>query len=259
MVKSIAVGGEKSVKIFPAIDIRGGRVVRLTQGDFARQTQYDTTPVSMAKYFQEQGARNLHVVDLDGARDGTVANRFAIEEILKVKGLFVQLGGGVRDRAAIDAYLNLGIDRVILGTVAVENFSFLQECVAAYGSKIAVAVDARNGKVAVRGWQQDSSLEAFAFCKRLKQAGVSTIIYTDIARDGLLQGIDLELYRQLNDLVKCDIIASGGISTKEEVEALARINVYGAIVGKALYEGTLNLKELLRLEDSAAPENSQRV
>jgi phosphoribosylformimino-5-aminoimidazole carboxamide ribotide isomerase len=242
---TIIMGGERTLKLFPAIDIRGGRVVRLIQGDFARLTQYNSSPAAMAQHFREQGAQYLHVVDLDGAKDGTMANTSIIEEILKVKGLFVQLGGGIRDRAAMEAYFNLGVHRIILGTVAAENFSFLEECLAAYGDRVAVAVDARKGKVAVRGWQQDSNLDAFDFCKRLEQAGVSTIIYTDIARDGLLQGVDLELYRQLNALVRCDIIASGGVSTKEEVQALAQMNLYGAIVGKALYEGTLDLKELL--------------
>ena len=163
------------------------------------------------------------------------------------RSLFVELGGGIRDRAAMEAYLDLGIDRVILGTAAAERFSFLEECVAAYGEKIAVGVDARESRVAVRGWQQESTLEAFDFCKRLEQAGVSTIIYTDISRDGMMQGLDLDLYRQLGDAVTCNIIASGGVSTREDILALAQMNLYGAIVGKALYEGTLNLKELLPL------------
>lgn len=235
------------MELFPAIDIQNGRVVRLTQGDFARLKVYDDNPASIARSFREQGASHLHVVDLDGAKDGEMVNISAIRSILETEGLFVQLGGGIRDRAAVEAYLNLGIDRVILGTVAVERFSFLEESVAAYGEKIAVGVDARDGRVAVRGWQQDSGLEAFDFCKKLEQAGVSTIIYTDIARDGMMQGVNREVYRQLDALVACDIVASGGVSTKEDIQALAEMKLYGAIVGKALYEGALHLKELLQL------------
>lgn len=235
------------MRLFPAIDLQDGQVVRLTQGDFSRLKVYGHSPASMARRFREQGAEHLHVVDLDGAKDGKMVNVSAIRGILEVEGLFVQLGGGIRDRAAIDAYLNLGVHRVILGTVAAEDFSFLEECLALYQDKIAVAVDVRQDRVAVRGWQQDSGLKALDFCKRLEQAGVSTIIYTDISRDGLLQGIDREGYRKLDAQIGCDIIASGGVSSKEDVQALAQMNLYGAIVGKALYEGTLDLKELLSL------------
>lgn len=243
----LIIGGERPMELFPAIDIKDGKVVRLTQGDFDRMKVYDDHPAAMARRFREQGARSLHVVDLDGAKDGRVANLDAIREIMEIDGLFVELGGGIRDRAAIEAYLELGVDRVILGTVAVENFPFLEESVKAYGRCIAVSVDARDGRVSVRGWQEDTHLEARAFCKRLEQAGVATVIYTDISRDGLMQGINLEAYRQLDAHIACDIIASGGVSTKEEVAALAEMDLYGAIVGKALYEGTLNLRELLQL------------
>lgn len=233
--------------IFPAIDLKDDQVVRLTQGDFDQVKVYAQNPAVIAAQFQAKGAKHLHVVDLDGAKDGRVKSIQKIKDITALGGMFVEIGGGIRDRAAIEAYLELGVSRVILGTVAVENFSFLEEAVKAYGDKIAVGVDARNGLVSVRGWQLDSGLDSLDFCARLEQAGVSTIIYTDISRDGLMQGVNLEAMEAVNRKVSCDVIASGGVTTLEDIKALVELEMAGAIVGKALYEGTLDLREVLSL------------
>lgn len=234
------------MELYPAIDLKEGRVVRLTQGDFGRKTVYGGDPAETAASFLAAGAKNLHLIDLDGAKDGVPGNADVIRRIAAAGGLFLQVGGGIRDEATVSAYLELGAGRVILGTVAVEDFPFLERMVARYGAKIAVAVDARGGLVATRGWQEDSGLDALAFCQRLAAAGVATIIYTDIGRDGLLQGTNLGAYRALAAAVSCDIIASGGVSTVEDLRALEALNLHGAIIGKALYEGTLNLGDLLR-------------
>ena len=233
------------IEIFPAIDLKGKQVVRLTQGDFDRVTVYDSDPAVVARQFADVGARNLHVIDLDGARDGKITNVDQIKDIVALGRMFVQVGGGIRDEQSIDAYLGLGINRVILGTVAVEDFAFTQRMVQKYGARIAVSVDARDGKVSVRGWQQDSALDAGAFCVKLEQAGVQTIIFTDISRDGLLQGINVQSCKALNDKLSCNLIAAGGVSSLEDIRALKEIAFHGAIIGKALYEGKLNLTDAL--------------
>ena len=235
------------MELFPAIDLRDGQVVRLTQGDYDRMEVYARNPAKTAADFLEKGARNLHVVDLDGARDGTVVNFEAIRAIVREGGLFVQVGGGIRDEARILRYLELGAARVILGTIAVEDFAFLCRMVEKYGEKIAVGVDARDGMVAVKGWRETAPLDSLEFCEKLDQAGVSTIIYTDISRDGAMSGTNLEVYRQLADRVNCDIVASGGISYQQELITLRDMGTYGAILGKALYTGALKLEEVLSL------------
>lgn len=237
--------GETQMEIFPAIDIKDGRVVRLTQGDYDRVTVYDDDPVGMAAKFAAQGAKNLHVVDLDGARDGRLVNDEIIRTIARDSGLFVQIGGGVRDERRILRYLDSGVGRVILGTAAAEDFAFLERMVGKYGEKIAVSVDARSGRLAVRGWRQTTEVDSFDFCKRLEQAGVRTVIYTDIARDGAMGGPNLAAYRELAELISCDIVASGGIRSMDDIRALRETGLYGAIIGKALYEGAINFKELI--------------
>lgn len=235
------------MQIFPAIDLKDGKVVRLTQGDYDKVNIYSEKPEEIAVSFAAKGAKNLHVVDLDGARDGTLANFAAVEAIIKKSGLFVEIGGGIRDEERIQKYLSAGASRVILGTVAAENFAFLEDMVRKYGDKIAVGVDARDGKIAVKGWLEVTDIDSVEFCKRLEAAGVKTVIYTDISKDGAMSGTNLDIYKRLADEVKLDIIASGGISSLAELEVLKQTGTYGAIVGKAIYTNTLKLEEVLAI------------
>lgn len=235
------------MELYPAVDIRGGQVVRLTQGNYDQMQVYGSSPREAAEDFLRQGAKNLHVVDLDGAKDGEAVNFASIKALCSLPGLFVELGGGIRDEARIEGYLSLGVGRVILGTVAVRNFAFVEEMVKKYGAHIAVGVDARDGFVAVSGWLETTAIDGLAFCRRLKDAGVSTVIYTDIARDGALAGTNLEVYRALRAIQGLAVIASGGISFEEEIAALRDMGTYGAIIGKALYEKKLDLTKLLRV------------
>ena len=233
------------MEIFPAIDLKGGQVVRLLQGDYDKVTVYNSEPTLIARQFADAGCGNLHIIDLDGAREGTTTNLDKIRDIVAGGRVFVQVGGGIRDRAAVETYLSLGVGRVILGTVAVEDFDFTKQMVAEYGEKISVSVDSREGRVATRGWLEESTLDAVQFCKKLESAGVSTIIFTDITRDGALKGVNSELYRTLKAQVGCKIIAAGGVSGSEDISALRNTGIYGAVIGKALYEGRLTLAEAL--------------
>lgn len=233
------------MKIFPAIDLKDNKVVRLHQGDYDAVTVYSDHPAEIAAEFSRKGAENLHVVDLDGARDGELSNFAAVSTIVRQGGLFVQVGGGIRDESRIRKYLELGVGRVILGTVAVEDFAFLERMVRTYGEKIAVGVDARDEKIAVRGWLETTAVDSVEFCKKLAAAGVKTIIYTDIAKDGAMGGTNLAVYERLKREVNCDIIASGGVSALSDISALKAMGTYGAIVGKALYQGALTLEEVL--------------
>lgn len=234
------------MKIFPAIDLRGGRVVRLQQGDYDRMTIYSDDPVDTAKGFLYAGASHLHVVDLDGAKDGSQKNRDVLRKLCELP-LEVQVGGGIRDEAAIKDTLKLGASRVILGTVAVKDFAFTQKMGAKYGEQLAVGVDVKDGMVATHGWTETSQLQGFAFCQRIRDAGISTVIYTDIAKDGLLAGTNLAAYEQLSTIQGLNVIASGGISSEDDILALRKLNVYGAILGKALYAGALSLQRALAI------------
>lgn len=233
------------MEIFPAIDLKDGQVVRLTQGDYNKVDIYATDPAAIARQFRQAGTRNLHVVDLDGARDGIAVNHQSIRAIAQTEGLFIEVGGGIRDEARIAAYLELGVSRVILGTVAVEEADFTAAMIKKYGDAIAVGVDARDGKVAVKGWLETTALDSLAFCLQLEEMGLATIIYTDIARDGAMGGTNRDIYRTLRQTLSLNIIASGGISSLEDVAALREIGVHGAILGKALYTGALDLREVL--------------
>lgn len=235
------------MELFPAIDLRDGRAVRLCQGDYDRTTVYSDDPAAVAEEFKAQGARNLHLVDLDGARDGTLANFDTICAIVKVGGLFVEVGGGVRDEERVRRYLDAGADRVILGTAAVNDPVFLQNMVEKYGRQIVVGVDARDGKVATHGWLETTGLDSFAFCESLRDRGVSTVIYTDIARDGSLGGTNLSAYRRLTAIRGLDVVASGGITDGSELLELESMGVSGAILGKALYTGRLSLRDAVAL------------
>jgi len=238
--------------ILPAIDLKDGQVVRLTQGDYTRMDVYDSDPAAVAQRFKAAGATHLHVVDLDGARDGVPGNREAIRALLGVGGLFIQAGGGLRDAAAVESALAQGIDRVILGTAALRDQDFLKAMLRAHGERIAVGVDARDGNVAVDGWLETTGTDALDFCRRLRDLGTRTVIYTDIARDGLLSGPNLSAYRALWGLSGLDIIASGGVSGEDDLAALRALGVYGAIVGKALYTGKLDLAKALEFEKGGA-------
>lgn len=229
------------MKIFPAIDLRSGQVVRLTKGDYAQMSTYDADPAFVAESFINQGAKHLHVVDLDGAKDGTQRNLRVIERILRRGGLFVEVGGGARDEASVRRYLDIGVNRVILGTMAVEQPALMERLAANHPGQIAAGVDAKGGKVAIRGWQVVTAHDAYQFMAALPGRGVRTAIYTDIAKDGMLQGPNLCAYRELQAIEGLDIIASGGVTTIEDIGALRDLGVRGAIVGKAIYEGKIDL------------------
>ena len=234
------------MQIFPATDILGGKVVRLTKGDYNQVKIYADSPAEMALEFMKDGATNLHMVDLDGAKDGAPVNFEAIREAAKIKDLFIEVGGGIRDMKRVEDYLSLGVKRVILGTAAVRNYPFVEEAVKEFGNAIAVGVDAKDGFVAVSGWQETTSVKSVEFCKKLRDTGVATVIYTDISKDGMLSGTNLEVYSELSEIKGLDIVASGGITFVNEIEKLRDMNIYGAIVGKAVYEGKLSLKDALK-------------
>lgn len=231
--------------LFPAIDLYDKKAVRLTKGDFSRMTVYSDSPADVACAFRDAGALALHVVDLEGARDGITSNFHTIQEIVQKSGLFVQVGGGIRTPEVVRRYMDVGVDRVILGTAAVKEPGFADEMVSLYGSRIAVGVDIRDGYVAVKGWTEVTDLECFAFCRSLEQKGVKTIVCTDISKDGVMGGANLELYRRMSMELSLNIVASGGISSIKDILYLDHIGLYGAILGKALYEGKLSLAEAI--------------
>ena len=233
------------MKIFPAIDLRGGRVVRLTEGDYDRMTVYGVDPVATACGFAEKGAGYLHVVDLDGALEGDAVNADVIERITRESGLFVEVGGGIRSEERIVRYLESGVKRVIIGTIAIEKPEFALKMIKKYGDAVAVGVDARDGRVAVHGWKNVTDTDAFEFCEFLRDAGADCVIFTDISRDGTLSGTNLAAYRRLAKLDGLKVTASGGITSADEIKSLAAMGVYGAIVGKAIYSGALTLEEAL--------------
>lgn len=235
------------MKLFPAIDIIEGCAVRLVKGDYAQKTVYSKEPVSVAKGFAEAGATYLHLVDLEGAKDGGTPNLEIIREIVKESGLLVEVGGGIRSEETIQKYLEAGVFRVILGTAAVENPDFLKDMVSKYADKVAVGVDIKEGMVAVKGWTELSQESCFDFCEKLEKIGVKTIICTDISKDGLLAGTNLALYRQLSEKFSVDFVASGGVTTLADIEQLQKIGLYGAILGKALYTGNIDLKSAIEL------------
>lgn len=235
------------MQIYPAIDIRDKKVVRLTYGDYDKMKIYGDSPVDTALSFAAQGARNVHVVDLDGAKDGVTANFDVISGIVSESGLFVEVGGGIRDEARVEKYLRCGAGRVILGTAAVRNFDFVKSCVKNFGDKIAVGVDAKNGKVAVSGWLEVTDIDSVTFCERLRDAGVDAVIYTDISKDGAMSGTNLDVFAKLTEIKGLKIIASGGITYYDELRALDKMGAYGAVLGKALYEGKINLSEALKI------------
>ena len=233
--------------IFPAIDLFEGKAVRLLQGEYDCMTVYNDDPLSVARDFAAQGATCLHLVDLEGAKNGTTPNIDTIRRLAAETELFTEVGGGIRSMDTVRTYLTAGVDRVILGTAAVKDESFLKEAVAAYGERIAVGVDIRDGKVAIHGWTETSGIDAMEFMARLEEIGVRTVICTDISRDGAMAGTNHDLYRQLSEQFSLQIIASGGVSSIEDVRELAARNLYGAIIGKAYYTGALSLREAIEV------------
>jgi phosphoribosylformimino-5-aminoimidazole carboxamide ribotide isomerase len=238
------------VILFPAIDLKGGVAVRLEQGDMARVTVFNRDPAAQAHAFETQGFEYLHIVDLDGAFAGKPMNAVAIERILETISIPVQLGGGIRDLASIEGWLGKGVNRVIIGTAAVRDPDLVKSAAKKFPGRVAVGLDARDGKVAVEGWAETSQLSAFDVAKRFQDAGVAAIIYTDIARDGLLEGLNLDATIALAEAVKIPVIASGGFASIADVKALLEPRarkLAGAIAGRALYDGRVDPVEALRL------------
>ena len=230
--------------IFPAIDLYDGKAVRLYKGDYNQLTVYNNDPTAVAKDFAAAGAKYIHIVDLEGAKSGTTPNLDTVIRIKQQSGLFCEIGGGVRNMAVVKAYMDAGLDRVILGTAAVENPDFVREAVSCYGDKIAVGVDLKDGYVAVKGWTEKSTLDAVTFCRQMQEIGVKTLIVTDISKDGAMQGTNHDLYRDLQaQFPALQLVASGGVSSMEDVTRLADTGLYGAIIGKAYYIGAIDLKK----------------
>lgn len=235
------------MELFPAIDLFGGKAVRLLKGDYRRMTVFSESPLDVARDFVSCGAKNVHLVDLEGARDGGTPNLRVVEKIAAATPLAIEVGGGVRGEETVRRYLDSGVSRVILGTAAVTEPAFLERMVARHGGKIAVSVDVRDGWVATHGWTRQSEMACGAFVGRLCEMGVETVICTDISRDGAMRGTNRALYRELNGQFAVRLIASGGVSTMEDIRALREMGLYGAIVGKAYYTGAMDLKEALEV------------
>ena len=231
--------------LYPAIDLYQGKAVRLYKGDYDQMTVYSTQPAEVAKSFELCGAQRLHLVDLEGARDGVTSNLPVIEKIMNRTKLFTQVGGGIRNMETVRRYLEIGVDRVILGTAAVNDETFLKDAINSYGGKIAVGVDIKDSFVAIRGWTEKTQLTVEVFFQKMQDQGVSTIICTDISKDGAMQGTNRQLYKELSGKFSIDLIASGGVSSMEDILALKDMNLHGAIIGKAYYTGAIDLRQAL--------------
>ena len=235
------------MKLYPAIDLYEGKAVRLYKGEYQQMTVYNENPLEVAMDFQNAGAECIHLVDLEGAKFGTTSNLPVIEKIVKATKLFVEVGGGIRTMQTIESYLAIGVNRVILGTAAVTDRAFLEAALQKYGEKVAVGVDLKDGYVAIKGWTEKSRWTADAFFSDLEKLGVSTVICTDISRDGAMQGTNRDLYKELSSKYKIQLIASGGVSDLGDVKALNAMNLHGAIIGKAYYTGAIDLKKALEV------------
>ena len=233
--------------IYPAIDLFDKKAVRLFKGDYAQMTVYNDNPVEVAKDFKNCGATHVHLVDLEGAKSGTTPNIDIVKSIKETTSLFCEIGGGIRNIDVIDDYINAGIDRVILGTAAVTNEGFVEEAVAKYHDKIAVGVDIKDGFVAIKGWTEKSTIDAFDFVEKMVSIGVKTIICTDISKDGAMQGTNHELYKALSEKFDIQIIASGGVSSIDDIKKLRKLDIYGAIIGKAYYTKAIDLCEAIEV------------
>ena len=235
--------------ILPAIDLYGGKAVMLFKGDYNQMTVYSETPVSVACDFEKSGAKWVHLVDLEGAKDGTTPNIETVTAIAKNTSLLCEIGGGIRSMDTVERYFSAGVSRVILGTAAVTDEAFLREAVAKYGEKIAVGADIKDGKIAIKGWLEKSDIDAFDFCEKMQKIGVKTIICTDISKDGAMKGANHALYRDLSEKFDMQLVASGGVSSIEDVKRLSELGIYGAIIGKAYYTGAIDLFEAIRLAE----------
>lgn len=235
------------MNIFPAIDIYGGSAVRLFKGDYAQMTVYEKNPLNVAEKFADAGAKYIHLVDLEGAKTGLTPNLSTVESIVKSTSLFVELGGGIRNMETVEKYLSIGVDRVIIGTAAITDENFVDEAVKKYGAKIAVGADIRDGFIAIKGWTEKSQFTFEDFCRKMQDKGVETLICTDVSKDGAMRGTNRELYRKLSNELNVNIIASGGVSTLDDIRALREMNLYGAIIGKAYYTGAIDLKEAIEV------------
>ena len=233
--------------IFPAIDLYEGAAVRLFKGDYAQKTVYSNDPAAVALDFKKSGATHIHLVDLEGAKSGETPNFDTVCKIKKQSGLFCEIGGGIRDMDTVEKYVQSGLDRVILGTAAVENTDFVKNAVERFSDKIAVGIDIKDGLVAIKGWTEKSQLNAFDFCESMQKIGVKTVICTDISKDGALNGTNRELYSELSNRFSINIVASGGVSTIDDISALRKMNLYGAIIGKAYYTGAIDLKRAIEV------------
>ncbi len=233
------------MKIFPAIDLFDGKAVRLFKGDYSKMTVYSENPIEIAVDFSKNGAKYIHIVDLEGAKDGTTPNIEIVNQIANETALFTEIGGGIRSMDTVDTYLQNGVDRVILGTAAVKDEAFLKQAIGKYGDKIAVGVDIKDGFVSIKGWTENSEYDCFTFCEKMQSMGVKTLICTDISKDGAMQGTNRELYKELSQKFSIDITASGGVSTIDDIKALRELDLYAAIIGKAYYIGAIDLCEAL--------------
>lgn len=233
--------------ILPAIDLLGRKAVRLLKGDYNQVTVYSDSPLEVAEKFKSLGATHIHMVDLDGAKYGTAPNMDIVAEVAEKTGLFIEIGGGIRSMKTVKKYIDAGISRVILGTAAICDEDFFKEAVKAYGEKIAVGADVKDGKIAVKGWLEQSDVTLDEFFLKMQDLGVKNIICTDISRDGAMRGTNLELYRELSEKYSLDITASGGVSSIEDVKRLRKMNLYGAIIGKAYYTGAVDLEEAIEV------------
>ena len=233
--------------LFPAIDLYEKKAVRLYKGDYANMTVYSENPIEIAKDFEAKGCTHIHMVDLEGAKDGTTPNIAIVEQVARETSLFVEIGGGIRTMETVERYLLAGVSRVILGTAAVNDEAFLKAAVSKFGEKIAVGADVKDGYIAIKGWLEKSAVTLDAFLQKMEAIGVKNIICTDISKDGAMRGTNLALYRQLSQKYKMDITASGGVSTLEDIRQLRQMDLYGAIIGKAYYTGAIDLREALEV------------
>ncbi len=238
------------MNIIPAIDLIGGKAVRLQKGDYAKVTVYSDSPCDVAKSFQASGAKYLHIVDLDGAKSGRADNIETIREIIRSAQMSVEVGGGIRNIETVALYADAGVDRIILGTAAVKDPAFLREAVARYGEKIAVGVDIKDGMVAIKGWTEVSQTSCEELCEELCEIGVRYVICTDISKDGMMSGTNLELYSTLSERFDLDFIASGGVSSLDDIKALSKMKLFGAILGKALYTGAIDLATAIKTAEA---------
>ena len=235
------------MNVFPAIDLYDKKAVRLFKGDYSQMTVYSDNPIEIARDFEAKGAKYIHVVDLEGAKNGTTPNIDIVKQIANETSLFVEIGGGIRSVETIEKYLSAGVSRVILGTSAVTDEELLKEAICKYGEKIAVGADVKDGYIAIKGWIEKSQYSLDEFLCKIEAFGVKTVICTDISKDGAMKGTNLQLYKELSEKYSLDIVASGGVSTIDDIKALSEMNLYGAIIGKAYYTGAIDLKEAIEV------------